>query len=383
MPALAGSRDATPVHLLRTELVLRRLHRTIAPRFARAEPRDRALAFLRGLVLSAGRRTGARLAEDAGEARPDGMQRLLTTARWDADALRDDLRDIVVEHLGDPRAVLVLHEEGFAKKGDHSVGVEPQFSRSAGGVVNCQVAVFLTYAAPRAQAIIDRELYLPPRWARDPARRALARVPAGVPFRGVGRLGLEMVGRALAARTPAAWVAAEAPFGHDAELRRHLSAHGVPYVLGVRLAPGHRHGSGRSPRGVPGAVPAEVIAAIPPQDWRRTIAQDDPVRRHGVCHSARVPLGRPGGAGHARWLLVRRDMRRTRVYVCAGPPSTSLAELAEVARRAEDAPRCAASARYEVGLDHYEVRLWRAWYRYITLALLAHAGVTLASDASP
>lgn len=365
-------------HAQRTELALRRLHRLIAPRFARAEPRDRAFAFLRGMVLSADRRNGRQLAENAGEARPDGMQRLLTTARWDADELRDDLRGIVVEHFGDPRAVLVLNEEAFAKKGDRSVGVQRQFSTAAGGVENCQVAVFLTYAAPRAQAIVDRELYLPPEWARDSARRARAHVPADVPYRSRGGLGWEMVERALDARTPAAWVAAEAPFGHDAALRGRLDERAVPYVLGVRTEPHSRRlQDGRRPRG----VPEDAIASIPANEWQRTVHHDDPVR-HGLAgHAARVLLGRPGGDGLERWLLVRRDGRGTRAYVCAAPRATSQRELVEVARQAERAPLCAAAARREVGLDHYEVRLWRAWYRYITLGLLAHAGVTLAAAA--
>ncbi|WP_158581598.1 IS701 family transposase [Actinomadura spongiicola] len=364
----------------RTELMLRRLHRSIAPRFARAEPRDRAFAFLRGMVSSAERRNGRRLAENAGEPRPDGMQRLLTSARWSADALRDDLRDVIVEHLGDPRSVLVLNEAGFSKKGDRSVGVSPQLSPSTGVVENCQVAVFLTYSAPRAQAIVDRELYLPTRWARDPARRARARVPADVPYRDRGLLGREMIRRAVAARTPASWVAASSPYGQDAELRRWLTERGVPHVLGVR--PDERLLLPLDGRTVQ-AVPEEIIAGIPPRDWLPTPDHDDPVRRSSVCHSARALLRRGGDRRPAQWLLVRRDIRRTRVYLCSAPPSASLRELVDVARRAERAPSCVESARHEVGLDHYEVRLWKAWYRYITLALLAHACVTLAAEDAP
>ncbi|GAA4236713.1 IS701 family transposase [Actinomadura meridiana] len=376
-----GRPAASRASVDRTELTLRRLHRSIAPRFARAEPRDRAFAFLRGMVCSAERRNGRRLAQNAGETRPDGMQRLLTTAQWSADALRDDLRGIIVDHLGDARAVLVLNEAGFSKKGNRSVGVQSQFSQSSGGVENCQVAVFLTYAAPRAQAIVDRELYLPPPWARDPARRGRARVPVDVPYRDKGRLGWEMIRRALAARTPASWVAAECPYGHDVELRRRLTESGVPHVLGVAARERLRLPlDGRTVQ----AVPEEIIAGIPPHDWLPTPDHDDPVRRSSVCYSARALLQRGEDRRPAQWLLVRRDIRHTRAYLCSAPASTSLRELADVARRAEQAPSCVESARHEVGLDHYEVRLWRAWYRYITLALLAHACVTLASDdASP
>ncbi|MFC4906988.1 IS701 family transposase [Actinomadura gamaensis] len=396
--------SAESARILRTELFLRRLHRMIGPRFARAEPRERAFAFLRGMVASGGRRNGRRLAEAAGEDRPDGMQRLLTTARWDADELRDDLRDVVLEHLADEAAVLVVHEEAFEKKGSSSVGVGPRHVAAAGAVRNCQTAVFLTYAVPRAQAIIDRELFLPPAWARDPLRRARAGVPVEIPFRTRTQLGWEMVRRALDASVPFAWVAAASPFGHDVEFRRRLAARGVPYVLGLR-PPGRPSGraSGRSSgrsfgRASGGAdapgprpeawtergVPEEVIAAIPARDWLRVRDPGDPLRPDGVCHTARVLLRPAGRAGFAQWLLVRRDLRRTLTYLCAGPAGTTLRQLAEVARQAERGALYAASARADVGLDHYEVRLWTAWYRHITLALLAHASLVLAGEpASP
>src|ERR687894_2604134 len=144
----------------------------IAPRFGRAEPRRRALAYLRGLLAPLGRKNGWQLAEAAGDATPDGVQDFLSRMRWDADAVRDDLRAYVVEHLGDPDAVLVLDETGFVKKGTHSVGVQRQYSGTAGRIENCQVGVFLAYAGPKGRAFLDRALYLPKGWAEDPARRA-------------------------------------------------------------------------------------------------------------------------------------------------------------------------------------------------------------------
>src|SRR5215217_2172852 len=137
------------------------LARRIAPRFARAEPRRRALAYLRGLLAPLERKNGWQLAEAAGDATPDGVQDFLSRTRWDAGAVRDDLRAYVVEHLGDPDAVLVLDETGFLKKGDKSAGVRRQYSGTAGRIENCQVGVFLAYAGPRGHAFIDRELYLP------------------------------------------------------------------------------------------------------------------------------------------------------------------------------------------------------------------------------
>src|SRR5215217_6486296 len=136
----------------------------IAPRFVRAEPRRRALAYLRGLLAPLERKNGWQLAEAAGDATPDGVQDFLSRMHWDAEAVRDDLRAYVVEHLGDPEAVLVLDETGFLKKGDKSAGVQRQYSGTAGRVENCQVGVFLGYAGRHGRALIDRALYLPERW---------------------------------------------------------------------------------------------------------------------------------------------------------------------------------------------------------------------------
>jgi len=137
---------------------LEAVHARIAGRFVRAEPRRRVLAYLRGLVGNVGRKNGWQLAEHAGEATPDGMQRLLATADWEPDLVRDDLRGSVVEHLGDPQAVLVVDETGFLKKGTTSVGVQRQYSGTAGKVDNCQLGVVLAYASSRGRAFIDREL---------------------------------------------------------------------------------------------------------------------------------------------------------------------------------------------------------------------------------
>src|SRR5215217_8000001 len=178
----------------------------IAPRFVRAEPRRRALAYLRGLLAPLERKNGWQLAEAAGDATPDGVQDFLSRMHWDAEAVRDDLRAYVVEHLGDPEAVLVLDETGFLKKGDKSAGVQRQYSGTAGRVENCQVGVFLGYAGRHGRALIDRALYLPERWIGDPARCAAAGVPTGLALTTKPKLGLAMLDRALGAGVPFAWV---------------------------------------------------------------------------------------------------------------------------------------------------------------------------------
>jgi hypothetical protein len=143
---------------------------TLAPRFERSEPRQRALRYLTGLLSRTERKNGWQLAELAGEATPDGMQRLLSTAHWDADRVRDDLVSYVLEHLADPEAVLVLDETGFVKKGAKSVGVAPQYCGTVGKIANCQIGVFLAYATRHGPALLDRALYLPKAWEDDAER---------------------------------------------------------------------------------------------------------------------------------------------------------------------------------------------------------------------
>ena len=205
----------------------------LGPRFGRVEPRRRALAYLRGLLAPVERKNGWQLAEAAGDRTPDGMQDFLGRVRWDADAVRDDLRAYVVEHLGDPGAVLVLDETGFVKKGTKSAGVQRPYSGTAGRVENCQVGVFLGYASRHGRALIDRALYLPEGWAGDPARRAGAGVPAAVAFT-KPKLGAAMLERALDAGVPCSWVTGDSVYGADRALRRRIEARGgLGYVLAV------------------------------------------------------------------------------------------------------------------------------------------------------
>ena len=156
---------------------IEQVHSCIAGRFRCPEPRRRVLDYLRGLVSSVERKNGWQLAEQAGDATPDGVQRLLYNYRWDADLVRDDTKSYVVEHLSAADAVLVVDETGFLKKGEKSVGVQRQYSGTAGRIENCQIGVFLAYASARGRTLLDRELYLPQVWAEDWERRREAGVP--------------------------------------------------------------------------------------------------------------------------------------------------------------------------------------------------------------
>ena len=209
---------------------IERVHECIAGRFRRPEPRRRALAYLRGLLSPVERKNGWQLAEQAG----DGVQRLLYNYRWDADQVRDDLRDYVLEHLGCADGVVVVDETGFLKKGEKSTGVQRQYSGTAGRVENCQVGVFLAYAGAKGRALLDRELYLPQVWAEDWERRREAGVPESVCFRTKPQLAQLMLGRALESGVPFAWFTGDEVYGSDRKLRLWLESEEIPHVMAIK-----------------------------------------------------------------------------------------------------------------------------------------------------
>src|SRR5215510_4084294 len=214
-------------------LGLTEVERRMGAQFARREARWHAGAYLRGLLSQAERKKGWQIAEINGETTPYGVQHLLGRAQWDADALRDDLRSYVMEHLGTSQAVLVIDETGFLKKGQHSAGVARQYSGTAGRVDNCQIGVFVTYANPQGHVLLDRELYLPKEWTNDAARCKGAGIPAERPFATKPQLAQQMLKRAFDAGIAAAWVAGDSVYGDNRSLRLWLEAHGHAHVLAV------------------------------------------------------------------------------------------------------------------------------------------------------
>ncbi len=352
------------------------LHARLGPRFGRAEPRQRARAYVAGLLGPVERKNGWQLAEQAGEATPYGTQRLLAGAKWDADAVRDDLRAYVVEHLGDPEAVLIVDETGFLKKGVKSVGVQRQYSGTAGRVENCQVGVFLAHATPRGRTFLDRALYLPQGWAADGDRRAEAGVPEGSAFRTKPELARAMLERAFAAGVPAAWVTGDEVYGRDRRLRIWLEEQERPFVLAVATNEPLWVPAERGPQQVAAAV---IAAAPPPEAWMRRSAGDGS-KGPRVYDWARVRLARWPTPGWEHWLLARRslaDPTDLAYYVVFAPAGTALETLVRVAGRRWAVEESLEIAKGEVGLDQYEVRRWDGWYRHITLALLAQAFLTV------
>jgi hypothetical protein len=266
----------------------------IAPRFHRVEVRRRTGAFLRGLLAGVERKNSWQLAEQAGAATPDGMQRLLNHARWDPDEVRDDLRGYVVEHLGDPGAVLVVDETGFLKKGTNSAGVKRQYSGTAGRIENCQVGVFLAYASRHGHALIDRELDLPESWLSDRPRCRAAAIPDAVGFRTKPQLAQGMLERALEAKIPVAWVTGDEVYGGDGRLLRWLEERDVPHVLAVKRSQALWSMRLRQERA------AKLAGQLPAGAWRQLSAGTGP-RAHGSmpgpgCRSGRCG-SQAGGTG--------------------------------------------------------------------------------------
>ena len=209
------------------------LHARIAPRFARPEPRRRALAYLQGILSETERKNGWQLAEHAREARPDGMQRLLSCAVWDTDGVRDDLRSYVLEQLGQASAIVAIDETSFPKRGQKSAGVGLQYCGTTGRVENCQVGVFLSYVTAKGHALVDRELYLPLDWCEDRDRCRSAGIPDSVRLQTKPELAVHMIERLWKAAVPISWVVADTVYGGNLDLRMWLEAHGYPYVLAV------------------------------------------------------------------------------------------------------------------------------------------------------
>jgi len=354
---------------------LEEVHARIAGRFARSEPRERVLAYVRGLLAPLERKNSWTLAERAGEAIPDGMQRLLAYADWDADAVRDDVREYVVEHLGDRSGVLVVDETGFLKKGTKSAGVARQYSGTAGRVENCQIGVFLGYATPAGRTFLDRELYLPKSWAEDRERRAEARVGEEVEFATKPELAMAMIARALDAGVPAGWVTGDEVYGQHSRLRMMLEERQMPYVMAVPV-------NQRVIAVVEGKVAeprADALAAmLAPQAWKKVSAGAG-AKGPRTYHWARATI-RPLEEGRNYWLLVRRslaDPDDLAYYLCHGPGRTPLRELVRVAGARWAIEESFQSAKGQVGLDQYQVRRYDSWYRHITLAMLAHAFLTV------
>ncbi|MET8312460.1 IS701 family transposase [Micromonospora sp. NPDC005173] len=350
----------------------------VAGRFGRVEPRRRARSYVLGLLSPLAGKNSWTLAEAAGDVSPDGMQALLNRSGWDTDGVRDDLRSYVAEQLGDPDGVLIVDETGFLKKGVKSAGVQRQYSGTAGRVENCQLGVFLAYASPRGRTLIDRELYLPTKWCDDAERRTEAGIGAAVRFATKPQLALRMIGRALDAQMPAKWVTADEAYGSDSKFRIALQQRRIGYVVAVACRQ-------KIPTETGSARADALAAAAPVPAWkRRSCGPGAKGERLYDWAAATLPDTGTAGHGYHRWLLVRRsitDPAELAYYLCYGPADTTDEHLIRIAGSRWAIEECFQTAKGQVGLDEYQVRRYDAWYRHITLAMLAHAFLAVTAAA--
>jgi SRSO17 transposase len=358
---------------------LREVKRRMRPLFTQERVAVSAGLFLDGLLGPERRKTGWMRAEAAGDPGPWRQQAILGRGRWEADALRDLVREYALETLADAEAVLVLDETGFLKQGRSSCGVARQYTGSAGKVTNCQIGVFAAYVSRHGHAFVDRALYLPKTWTDDPARLSAAHVPPEVTFATKPRLALAMIGRAIEAGVPFAWVAADSVYGVG-EIETALRRAGKGYVLGVNGS--HPFNSwGAKP---PVAGTAETIAgALDPAAWRRLSAGEGTKgpRLYDWAYLELADLdgeaeGYPGSRGlWTRGLLIRRsptdgELAFFSTWCPVGTPAETLVSVEGRRWAIEDAFE---TAKTELGLDHNETRSWHGWHRHVSLVMLAFA----------
>jgi SRSO17 transposase len=339
-----------------------------------------AAAFLDTLLGPERRKTGWMRAEAAGDAGPWRQQAVLGRSHWDADALRDVVRDYALETLAEGDAVLVIDESGFLKQGTASCGVARQYTGSAGKITNCQIGVFAAYVSTRGHAFIDRQLYLPKAWTDNPERLAAVHVPEDVNFATKPQLAVAMIERAIDAGVPFAWVAADSVYGVGG-VEMALRRAGKGYVLGV--ASTTQFHSWDKPELVSGT--AEEIAATLPAarwvqlsagagtkgprlyDWAYLELADLDARSFFDCRSASTMW--------TRGLLIRRglsDAKRA-FFTTWCPKGTPMAVLVEVEGRRWAIEDAFETAKTELGLDHNETRSWHGWHRHVSLVMLAFA----------
>lgn len=340
----------------------------IGPRFVRSEVRQRALVYLEVLLGDVPRKNGWQLAEHAGDATPKNIQHFLGRAKWNADEVRDDLQQYVVERLAEKEGVLIVDETGFLKKGTKSAGVGRQYSGTAGRIENSQIGVFLGYRSSKGHALIDRELYLPKTWCEDRARCREAWIPDTKEFSTKPALAREMLKRAVRAGIPARWVTADEVYGNDSNFRNLVEKQGLNYVVAISCQ------QRLFLNDVYGRVD-EQVRSLRKSAWKE-LSCGRGTKGDRVYEWAFVPFGVATDDGKRKGLLVRRSLKdKTDVayYFTLAPARTRLRRLVETAGCRWAIEECFEQAKQETGLDEYEVRSWHAWYRHITLSMFALA----------
>jgi SRSO17 transposase len=334
--------------------------------------------FLDGLLGDERRKTGWMRAEAAGDPGPWRQQAILGRGRWDADGLRDIVRDYALETLADEDAILVIDETGFLKQGKASCGVARQYTGSAGKITNCQIGVFASYVSRHGHAFIDRALYLPKAWTDDPERMTAAHVPGDVSFATKPQIARRMIARAIAEKVPFSFVAADSVYG-TGELETALRKAGKGYVLGV--AANHVLHSWGKKQMVRGSA-ATIARNLPKNAWRRLSAGEGTkgARLHDWAYLelADLDAGEYNSTLTGKWtrgLLIRRNIADGDLAFFSTwcPKDTPMKKLVSVEGHRWAIEDSFETAKNELGLDHNETRSWHGWHRHVSLVMLAFA----------
>jgi SRSO17 transposase len=357
---------------------LRNVKGRIRPLFLQERVAASAGQFLDGLLGNEPRKTGWMRAEAAGDPGPWRQQAILGRGRWDADALRDMVREYALETLADEDAVLIVDETGFLKQGKASCGVARQYTGSAGKITNCQIGVFACYVSRHGHAFIDRALYLPKEWADDPKRLKAAHVPEDQSFASKPQIARRMIARAIAAKVPFSFVAADSVYG-TGDIETTLRKAGKGYVLGV--AANHVFHSWGKKQLIGGSA-AKIARNLPENAWRRLSAGEGTKgpRRHDWAYIelADLDVSEYNDTLEGTWtrgLLIRRSIADGDLAFFSTwcPKTTPIQKLVLVEGRRWAIEDSFETAKNEFGLDHNESRSWHGWHRHVSLVMLAFA----------
>lgn len=370
--------------------------------FGRIEPRVQAGKYMRGLMSPSNGASTWQIAEVVGDRIPDAMQRLLYRADWDADAARDRLQEFIIETFADANAVGVVDETGFLKKGTASVGVQRQYSGTAGRIENCQIGVFLSYATSHGHVFLDRQLYLPQSWCADHEARERAKIPQEITFQTKPQLAQTMLEDAWTRGVPMAWVTGDEVYGDAAALRDSIADHKRLYVLAVRsntvvwlerpdLAEPQQKRYGRPATALVLAADARpllsvatVVSSWPDHVWQRlSLADGEKGPRTYDWGCQRIVEPRDSMPGPDGWLVARRsigDPTEIAYYLSNAPDNTPLQTMGSVASARYTVEQCIEEGKGDAGLDAYQIRHWPSWHRHITLSMMAHAWLASVRD---
>ena len=346
----------------------------LAPVFCQARSRLAAFAYIGALLAVPGDRKSCwQLAETAGHATPRRMQALLAGHAWDWKAALRALQRFIVDHLGDPGAILVLDETAELKKGQMSVGVARQHAGITGQIENCQTVVFMAYVTARAHALFDFRLYLPKAWCADSKRREQAKVPGEVEFKTKTELARDMLAGHIAAGTPFGWAAGDEVYGRSRKLREACEDAGKGYVFAVpvsfRIRPCPQRGK----------IRADAAARLVPAAAWEIRSCGPGCKGHRDYEWAWVATASP-----RHWLLIRRslpDPSELAFFYCHAPGGrpACLPVLIAVAGKRWPVEECHQQAKGQAGLDQHQVRLWHSFHRHTVLSMCALAILAIAA----